>query len=312
VSPVARRRGSSLPRKSSGRKERERERERESPRREGTPKVGGGGRRPGRRTSAPASRWFGETKAASSMVGVSHRLRPQAPSVHAHGTGLCRPVLCRTLANHPCQGPCRRSRQPNLPLYLPGVSSRAPTRSRDPELAVLLPPAHPNPPDPPPPPPPPLPSLPPSLPVLVARTRPLSFPSLRERGRKREDDVPLLRRAFVVAGAATSDRFAHRLHHRHPRMQSLPHCRLPPPPPPPSPPPLLPRGAVGVRARVPCARTGARGGISEASKSASPDGGRELGDGALGSRCFIGFGIVISGAGIRPRPHWRAAFDGNE
>jgi len=186
VSPVARRRGSSLPRKSSGRKEREREREREraldarAPRR-----WGGGGRRPGRRTSAPASRWFGETKAASSMVGVSHRLRPQAPSVHAHGTGLCRPVLCRTLANHPCQGPCRRSRQPNLPLYLPGVSSRAPTRSRDPELAVLLPPAHPNPPDPPPPPPPPLPSLPPCPSSSRGLAPSPSHPFGREGGRER-------------------------------------------------------------------------------------------------------------------------------
>lgn len=33
---------------------------------------------------------------------------------------------------------------------------------------------------------------------------------------------------------------------------------------------------------------------------------------ALGLRCFIGFGVVISGAGIRPQPRWRVTFNGNE
>jgi len=45
--------------------------------------------------------------------------------------------------------------------------------------------------------------------------------------------LPVRRRThpwLSVVGVATLDRFAHRLHQSHPRMQSLPHCRVSIPP----------------------------------------------------------------------------------
>lgn len=170
---VVRWRGSSLPRKSSGWKERE----------------------PGERASKVGiytvldvgrtrrSSWF-DTKAL--VVGVPFKLRPQARGCTPREQGFT--IRCFVdPGKPPCQGPPR-------PITLtPAQPSRPETR---PTACG--------------------PSSTPSNPFAPCSLFPFLFSLLGDVSHPWPS----------VVGVATLDRFAHRLHQSHPRMQSLPHCRV--------------------------------------------------------------------------------------
>lgn len=137
-------------------------------------------------------------------VGVSHKLRPQAPSV-------ARPVeaeLChRAHFVDPGKPPLpRATTAPDnvtlSPFHSPSSlkhDARPSTRDTIPPLTL----SH-------------FPFFLPPFPVLLIT--PFAPRVVRRRHPTRGSPS--------VVGVATSDRFAHRLHRRHPRMQSLPHCHV--------------------------------------------------------------------------------------
>lgn len=175
--PVVRWRGSSLPRKSSGWKERE-------PRRRGHPKWGYTVLDVGRN----ARRLF-VVRHESSVVGVPFKLRLQARGCTPREQGFT--IRCFVdPGKPPCQGPPR-------PITLtPAQPSRLETRPRACGPSSTRG------------------SKPPSTP-LSCSLLPVSFSLL-----------PGTHPWPSVVGVATLDRFAHRLHQSHPRMQSLPHCHV--------------------------------------------------------------------------------------
>lgn len=161
--------------------------ERERARREGNPKVGI--RRPGRRTNAPVF----VVRHESTVVGVPCKLRPQARGCTPREQGFT--IRCFVdPGKPPCQGPPR-------PIMLTPAQPSRPPETRDLGRAVLLPLA--------------------GLETLWTPFVPCSrFPLPFSLVRRRIHPWP------SVVGVATLDRFAHRLHQSHPRMQSLPHCRV--------------------------------------------------------------------------------------